>query len=91
VVEVRGRSSLPLRAACHHPDIADRPVTVEFAVEGGGAVSVEFRDPDWRDVALPLPRGEFAVLDIRVSRTWCPEPDVPEIRRRGPGAALSYP
>ena len=89
VVDVRGRSRLALRAACHHPDIADRPVTVEFAVPGGGAESVEFRDPGWRDIDLALPRREFALLDIKVSRTWCPEPDVPDIRRRDLGAALS--
>jgi SAM-dependent methyltransferase len=91
VVEIRGRNRLALRAACHHPDIAMRPVTVNFAAPGGGAETVEFRDAGWRDIDLALPRGEFAVLDIKVSRTWCPEPDVPEIRRRDLGAALTYP
>ena len=91
MVEVRGRSRLVLRAACHHPDIAERPVTVNFAVPGGGTESVEFRDAGWRDIDLALPRGEFALVAIKVSRTWCPEPDVPEIRRRDLGAAVAYP
>jgi hypothetical protein len=91
VIEVRGRSSFSLRAVCHHPDIAASPVTVRFAVDGGAETVVEFRDKSWHDVTLALPRREFAILDIRVSRTWCPEPDVPEGFRRELGVGISYP
>ena len=91
VIEVRGRERLTLRAACHHSDVATQPVTGTFAVAGGGAETVEFRDTAWREIELALPRREFAVLDIGVSRTWCPEPDVPAVRRRDLGAAVTYP
>ena len=91
VIEVRGRPSLALRAVCHHPDIAASPVTVRFSVDGGGNTAVEFRDAGWHDVLLALPRREFAVLDIRVSRTWCPEPDVPVSFRRELGVGIAYP
>lgn len=90
VIEVRGRASLALRAVCHHPDIAASPVAVRFSVDGGGGTEVEFRDKAWRDITLALPRREFAVLDIRVSRTWCPEPDVPESLRRELGVGIVY-
>ena len=91
VIEVRGRTKLVLKAVCHNPDIAARRWRPEFSVEGGGAATVEFRDSEVREVVLELPRKMFAALDVRVSRTWCPEPDVPEIRRRDLGVGLIYP
>ena len=88
VIEVRGRSSLALRALCHHPDIGVSPVTVRFSVDGGGDSTVEFRDAGWHDIVLALPRRKFAALNIRVSRTWCPEPDVPDSLRRELGVGI---
>ena len=91
VIEVRGRTRLVLKAVCHNPDMAARPVAADFSVEGGGTATVEFRDSEVREIGLELPRRTFAELDIRVSRTWCPEPDVPEIRRRDLGVGLMLP
>jgi SAM-dependent methyltransferase len=90
VIEVRDRVELHVRAICHHPDIAASPVRVTFEVDGGSSECVEVRDHDWHEVILELPRREFAVLDIACSRTWCPEPNVPEALRRDLGVGISY-
>jgi SAM-dependent methyltransferase len=91
VIEVRGRERIAMRIVCRHPDAGERPVAAELSAEGGGAAAVEFREPGIREIELALPRRAFAGLDIRVNRTWCPEPDVPSIRRRDLGVGLIYP
>jgi hypothetical protein len=60
-----------------------------FEVDGGSTERVEVRDHDWHDVILELPRREFAVINIVCSRTWCPEPNVPEAFRRDLGVGYS--
>jgi hypothetical protein len=56
LIETRGRPELRLQAICHHPDIATAPVRATFQIEGGPAVPVDFRDHDWHEMTLELPR-----------------------------------
>jgi len=90
-VEVRGRSELKLRAICNHPGIGENPVRVSFRIDHADPVIVEFRDHDWHAVSLKLPARRFAALGIQCSRTWVPEPDLPEGLRRELGVGISFP
>jgi SAM-dependent methyltransferase len=89
-VETRGRKELCLRAICNHPEIGTAPVEVVFEAEGAERVAVEFRDHDWHDVQLRLPKRTFAGLKIVCSRTWSPGESLPPERRRllGTGIAI---
>jgi hypothetical protein len=56
LIEPRGRTEFRLQAVCHHPDIAASPVQAAFQVDGGPTTTVEFRDHDWHEMTLELPR-----------------------------------
>jgi SAM-dependent methyltransferase len=88
-LETCGRERLRLRAICNHPGIAEEPVEVAFEVGGASRAAVEFRDHDWHDVELSLPRRPFAGLRIVCKRTWSPDENVPPERRRRLGVGIS--
>lgn len=90
-VEILGRIDLEIRAICNHPDIAAAPVRVSFRIEEGGSETLEIGDHDWHALRLPLPRGAFAALEIKCSRTWIPKEEAPEGRQRELGVGISYP
>ena len=88
-VETRGRESLRLRVICNHPGIAASPVRVELQTAGFVPLSLELRDHDWHEVALPLSKETFAEISVRCSRTWSPDGALPPERRRRLGAGIS--
>jgi SAM-dependent methyltransferase len=89
-IETRGREALGLKVICNHPDIAASPVSVELSVDGRARVTAEFRDHDWHEVVLPLPKRAFAAIGVRCSRTWSPDESLPPERRRALGAGISF-
>ncbi len=88
LIETCGRSELRLQAICHHPDIAASPVQATFHIDGGPATDVEFRDHDWHELTIALPRRRFCGLQISCSRTWIPDTSVPESRQRSLGLGI---
>ncbi len=91
LIEARGRSALRLRAICHQPDIAALPVQATVQIGDGPVTTVEFRDHDWHEITIELPRRPFCGLQISCSRTWIPDTSVPESRQRSLGLGISLP
>jgi hypothetical protein len=91
LTETRDRDEVRLQAICHHPDIAASPVRATFQVDGGPVTTVEFRDHDWHELTLTLPRRPFCGLNISCSRTWIPDTSVPQSRQRSLGVGLCLP
>ncbi|MFQ5743419.1 MAG: hypothetical protein ACE5HV_07505 [Acidobacteriota bacterium] len=68
-----GREALfSLRA--DHPDIEQRPVTVEITWQARPLLTVRLHQRGWRQVRVPIgvPEGTAGVLSIHVDRTWNP-------------------
>jgi hypothetical protein len=90
LIETRGRTRLLLQAVCHHPDIAASPVQAAFQIDAGPITTIEFRDHDWHELTLKLPRRPFCGLHISCSRTWIPDPNVPPSQLRSLGAGICF-
>jgi SAM-dependent methyltransferase len=89
VVETRSRNELRLQTICNHPGIGEDPVEVVFEAAGEGRTAIAFRDHDWHEVSLRLPRKRFAEIRISCSRTWSPDESLPPERRRRLGVGIS--
>jgi O-antigen ligase len=74
---------LVIRLWAHHPDIAERPVTVTLTTACGTVLSRELKNRRQVSVGIELPSGTSTVdVTVRVSRTWRPADHGAEDRRQ---------
>jgi SAM-dependent methyltransferase len=79
-------SKVRLDLTTHMPDLKERPLAVEFSLNGRALSSVTLSRPDWIEAEIVVPRalgkeieaaGSLYELELRASRTWRPRPDDP--------------